>query len=332
MAFNGGMDPRINRHSILIASASLLVLGLASQASAQTQAPMADQPPPPVEGARPPPPPEPPTPPPFDDSVAAPKCAPPQDHPPVARPGQCFARVLVPAQFETYQERVEVAPPRHEVHVTAAVFQWDERQEVVIPEHLERHVIPPTYREITETVVVRPASVREDYVPPVFGTQMRQVVVRPAHTEWRRRLVGPDGPLPADTATDSDLDARAEATGEIVCLVEVPAEVETVPQTVQIQPGHTVEVPIPAETRQITREVVDQPEHEVDTVVPAVYRTVRYRRLVTPERTDVIDTPPLFETRERRRLVVPVHREWRLITCAPHAAPQPPPRDDGERG
>ena len=145
-------------------------------------------------------------------------------------------------------------------------------------------------------------------IDPIYDTVADQVMVRPAHTEWRRTFVGPDGVLPAD--------ARVEATGEVVCLIEIPAEYRTVQRQVLKAPGRTLETPIPAVTRTVTRQVIDQPEQVTEIQVPAVYRTERYQRLVSPAHYESADVPAVYATRVKQRMVSPGRLEWRLSTCA----------------
>jgi hypothetical protein len=300
----------MTRLCILAGVVSLLALGGTTRALAQATM---DQPGPigPSGGFDPSAPmeqPAPPTPTPPDPRY----CPPPADrseaYPRQAHPGQCFAKVYRPPVYQTVTEEVEVTPARRQWRTVPAVYEWADRREVVAPEHVERHVIPATYRTVTETVVVRPATVREDFIPPRYETVTERVVVSPAHTEWRQRFVGPEGVIPAD--------ARVEPTGEIVCLVEVPAQYADRPEQVLVQPARAIEVPIPAETQTVERRVIDRPEQVVETLVPAVYRTVHYQRLVTPEHREVVEIPAVHAAREHRRLVSPGAWEWREVICA----------------
>jgi len=232
-----------------------------------------------------------------------------RDYPRAAHPGQCFARVRVPPAYESSSEQVLVAPARTERRMVPAVYDWAERQVLVEPARVERHVIPATWRSVTETEVVTPATTQVQRIDAVYDTVAEQVVVRPAHTEWRRTFVGPDGLLPEG--------AQVEATGEVVCLIEVPAEYATVQRRVLREPARTIETPIPAVTRTVTRQVIDQPEQVTETPVPAVYRTERYQRLVTPAHYESTVIPARYETRVRQRMVSPGRLEWRHAACDP---------------
>jgi len=231
------------------------------------------------------------------------------DVPPAAHSGQCFARVRTAPTFETYSERVIVNPGRREQRTVPAVYDWAERQVLVQPAHIEHRVIPAVYRTVTETVVVTAATTRVERTEAVYETVTEQVISRPAHSEWRRTFVGPGGVIPEG--------AQVEPTGEVICLIEVPAEYSRVEKRVLRAPGHDVEIRIPAVTREVARRLVERPERVEDIPVAAVYRTEKYRRVVTEARTEWIDVPPVYGTRDARRQTSAGRLEWREVKCDP---------------
>lgn len=251
------------------------------------------------------------------DCPGVPPPPPAADYPRGAQPGQCFAQVRTPPVFETYQEQIVVSPGRVESRQTPAQYEWAERRVLVSPGREVRRWVPATYRSVTDTVVVSPATTRVEHIEPVFDTVYDQVMVRPPHAEWRRTFVGPDGVLPPG--------AEVQPTGEVVCLVEVPAEYATVPRRVLREPGRTVETPIPAVTQTVTREVIDQPAHEVVEHVPPVFGVEKFRRLIAPARTDTVRIPPVFAQHTRQRQVSEGRLEWRQVDCDTKGAPVPPP-------
>ncbi len=280
---------------LLFAAASLLVVGVAPQSRAgealqlkggcleilnRTDCPYQHPPPPP----------------------------PPQDFPADAHPGQCFAQVRTPATYETYSEQVLVRPGQVIRHHTAPVYEWGEKQVLVEAAHIERHVIPATYRSVTETEVVSAATERFEEVAAVYETVTEKVLVRQAHSEWRRTFVGPDGFLPAG--------ARVEPTGEVVCLVEIPAEYDHVQRQVLRRAASTVRIAVPAVTRMVTRQVIDQPSRVVEHAVAAVYRTEKFRRMVSPGGEQSETVAPVYETRTRQRMVSSGSTEWRQVDCS----------------
>ena len=91
------------------------------------------------------------------------------------------------------------------------------------------------------------------------------MLVRQAYTTWKKGR----GPV-------EKLD---QATGEIMCLVEVPAKHRTVSKRVQVTAPGTREVTKPAVYRTVTRRVVDTPAAARTVKIPAKYSTTKCRRL-----------------------------------------------------
>lgn len=247
----------------------------------------------------------------------------PADRPPHAEPGKCYAKVRNPARFETYTETVVISPPRREARVIPPLYETVNQRVLVSAERVERYTVPATYRTVVETVVDRPGGVRIEHSEAVYETRWDTVMVRPARTEWRRQYVGPGGLIPARGWT--------QPTGEVMCLVEIPAEFSRVERRVLVQPARSYEVAVPPVLRQVTRQVVDEPARVVERVVPAVWRHEQVRRMVEPGRTEYIDIPPVTRVETRERQIAPGGEEWRVIECPPghapphHGAPPPPP-------
>ena len=80
---------------------------------------------------------------------------------PNAKPGECFAKVMVPAQYR------------------------DETTTVIVKEAAEKvEVIPAKYNVVEERVMVAEASTKLVPVPAVWGTEKQVVEISPASTAW----------------------------------------------------------------------------------------------------------------------------------------------------
>jgi len=154
-----------------------------------------------------------------------------------ATPGMCFHEHFTPASYRTESEQV----------ITRAA---SERVEV----------IPAEYRTVEKSVLVTEASTRIETIPAVFEQQSEQVLDKPAHTVWKKGT----GPI-------QRID---EATGEIMCLVEVPATYRTVTRSVLVTPAQTRTVEIPAEYRTVQVQELVTPASERRIPIPAEYGTV----------------------------------------------------------
>jgi len=162
-----------------------------------------------------------------------------------AQPGMCFHEHYVPATYRTETEQV----------VTKA------QTETV-------SIIPAEYTTVEEQVLVREASSKLTTIPAEYDTVEEQIIDKPAHTIWKKGT----GPI-------QKID---EATGEIMCLVEVPATYKTVKRTVLRSPARTETVEIPAEYRTVEVRKLVSAASEQRTPVPAVYGEVS-RQVVDQE-------------------------------------------------
>ena len=154
-----------------------------------------------------------------------------------ANVGQCFHEHYVPATYSTVSEQV----------VTKAATE-------------EVSIIPAQYEMVEEQVLVREASTKLVEVAAQYDTVEEQVIDKPAHTIWKKGT----GPI-------QRID---EATGEIMCLVEVPATYKTIKKTVLVSPATTEVVEIPAEYRTVQVRKLVSAASEQRTPIPAVYGTV----------------------------------------------------------
>ena len=88
--------------------------------------------------------------------------------PPVAQPGQCFARVTIPEQT------VERTLP--------AVTRQVVRQELVTPAKVEQRLSEPVYRKEAQRRVVREETEETVVIPEVRRTEQLRRVIAPSRT------------------------------------------------------------------------------------------------------------------------------------------------------
>jgi hypothetical protein len=238
------------------------------------------------------------------------------DLPPNALPGHCYGKLLIPEQYESYTDQVVATAARTELHIIPAVMGETTQQVVASEAHIEYETIPATYRTVTETITVKPATTRKVTIPATYGTETEQVLVREAHTVWKR-----GDRSPTDIVVPGS--SKLLPTGEVLCLVQVPAEYRSVTRQVVRTPETTREVIEPAETTTITRQVVDQVARVVEHQVPATYKTVKVITVVQPERTETVTIPATYATITKQRIVSQSHFEWREVQCQAESGPPP---------
>jgi hypothetical protein len=222
-------------------------------------------------------------------------------YPPNAKPGECYARVLVPEKYTLQKEKVLVKEAGEKLQVIPAKYRWVEKK-VLVREPSEKIVtVPATYKTVTEKVLVSEPSKRVVTIPPVYKTVTEKILVRPAHTEWKRGR----GPV-------EKLDGK---TGEILCLVKVPPVYKTITKKVLVTPAQTKEIPIPARYKTITKKVVATPATTKTVTIPALYKTVKVKELVEPAKIKRIPVPPVYKTVSKKVKIADSIIKWVPVVC-----------------
>jgi murein L,D-transpeptidase YcbB/YkuD len=263
---------------------------------------------------------------------------------PNAKPGECYAKVIKPPVYRTEQvkklvkeagERIEIVPPVYKavkVHVTTeetqevvpAVYDKVMERVIVKPATTRLEVVPAVYENVEEKVMVKPATKKAIDVPAVFEDVTERKLVRDAYTYWK----------PGTTTNIQKID---EKSGEIMCLVEVPAEYQTVTNRVLKTPASVRYEEIPAEYQTITKAVLKSPATTRTVEVPAEYADREVTKLVkaatteskvvpvdymrevmtevTPATEKRVPVPAEYATVDEQVLVSSGNEHWSQILC-----------------
>ncbi len=234
------------------------------------------------------------------------------DYPP-ARVGECYARVVTPATFNTTTEQVLVKAASSSISVVPAVYAPGEERVLAKGETRRLEVIPATYEDVTERILVKPAGTQLVTTPATYKTATERRLVKAASTAWKR-----SSELTAAERALQNIDPNA---GDVLCLIEVPAVYETVTTQVVDQPASTKSVEIPAEYTTVTKTVQKTPPSTREVVIPAEYRTVATSKLVTPAREVTTAIPAEYTTKTNTVMTSAAKSEWRQIVCETNATP-----------
>lgn len=229
--------------------------------------------------------------------------------PPNPKPGECYARVLIPAKYETSTEKVLKREAGTRIETIPAKFAMGEETVLVKEASSKLVVVPAEYGTVTEKVLVKPASSRLLEVPAKYKTVTEKVLDKAAHTVWKRSSAALGGQS-GNVATRID-----ESTGEIMCLVEVPATYKTVTKTVLVSPATVKETPVPAEYKTVTRRVEKSPATTKTIEIPAEYKTVSIQKIATPAQTREIPIPAEYQTVSKRQKITEEELRWRQVLC-----------------
>lgn len=154
-----------------------------------------------------------------------------------AEPGSCYVEYVTPAQYKSESEKVLVKEATPVIEVIPAVFET-----------------------VEERVMVKEAASEIVDVPAVFRTETESVMVEPARSVWKEDC--------------EVMEQVTNATGEVMCLVEVPPRYETLTKAVLEKPATTKDVDIPAVYEIFTVERLLSPATEKKAEVPAEYTIV----------------------------------------------------------
>lgn len=227
--------------------------------------------------------------------------------PPEPKAGECYARVLIPARSETRPKIVVTKEASEALEVRQAEYRWVTR-DVEIESAAERvEIVPAIYETRAVTVEIEPEREVVEALPPVYETITEQVLVRPAYTMWKKG----EGPI-----QKIDL-----ATGEIMCLVEVPAEYETVERQVVRIPARTVVKTVPAVTETVEVKVMTRRPRVRRIPIAAVTKPMRVMEMVRDWEGTPTPIPEETVALTETLRVEPQRMAWRPILCETNSKP-----------
>jgi len=221
--------------------------------------------------------------------------------PPNARQGSCYARLFIPAEYQTVTDKVLKQAAGSRTEIIPARYETVSTQVLVEEASQKLKVIPAQYGYVTGRVMVEPAKKRMVHVPAQYELVNEQVMVKPATTVWKKGT----GPI-------QRID---ETTGEILCLVETPAQYQTVSKSVMKASASTREIEDPAIYKSVKRRVVTTPATTQLIDIPARYKTVQVTKLIEPAHEKRIPIPAQYQTVTKQVKVSADHMAWQEILC-----------------
>jgi peptidoglycan hydrolase-like protein with peptidoglycan-binding domain len=231
---------------------------------------------------------------------------------PNARPGECFARVVIPARYETRYKDVMVDQGEERIGVLDARFASQTR-DMLIRDAAKRYVVrQPVYKAVQERVMVRPAYERLEVEAAVYRRVSEQVQIAPARTAWK----------PGKSLADwSGVKDTKNKHGEVYCLAEIPAKTKTVSKRVLVRPARTHTVAVPPLYRTITRHVLVDPGGVEEVPMAAQYGQITTQKLVAEATSNRTTTAPRTQRIPYRVEIAPQRYDWIQVLCKTNATP-----------
>ena len=228
---------------------------------------------------------------------------------PPAVPGQCFARMKTPAQYEMVPKQYESAAPYQRARIEQAVFE-PEKETVKTKDGYTKYVVTqPRFETRNEQMVVKPAYDRLEVIPARFTNTSVTVQISEPRLVWKRGK-GLSG--------ISRIDPR---TGDTWCLVEQTGEMKTLHKRTVAVPEQVRRVAVPAQTISVPRQVLVAPAQVKQIEVPAQYRDFTVQRMVSPARADAYNVPGELGTVMTKVLKAPERFEWVPVLCDTNSGP-----------
>ncbi len=185
--------------------------------------------------------------------------------PPDAKPGECYAKVVLPATYETVQEQVMVKEPSESISIIPAKYDTVKAEIEVIPETHKLTPIPATYKEKVETIVVKPAMLT-----------------------WKTSLdedAKPVSPTLLSVLTSSGIDTQNAKPGDCFREYYTPRKFKKVSEEILVQGEHNKTEVIPPAFETVEKTIIVKPAFKRLVDVPAVYEEIEEKVLLSPEKT-----------------------------------------------
>jgi hypothetical protein len=278
---------------------------------------------------------------------------------PPAKPGQCYAKVMVPAKYETKEEKVLVRESAEKIETIPAKYEWMEKTVTINAAHTKLVPVPAKYEKIAEKIELSPSrqtwvtSMKKSAIPAspsllnaakAAGTKLNEAVPGMCFREFYK-------PAQFKTETKDILVKEASEKVETVAakyveveekvlvkeasrkIIEVPATYEKVTEKVLVEPAKTVWkkgsgpieridnttgeimclVEVPAKYKTMQKQVIKTAATTKEVEVPAVYKTVKVRKLVTPEQEKRTKVPEQHQQVSKRVKVADASFLWHAL-------------------
>lgn len=160
--------------------------------------------------------------------------------PPNAKPGECYAKVFIPAQYKNTTERVLVRDASETIEIIPAKYEW-----------------------VEEKYVVKDASTQLEAVPAEYASRERVLNVDSGHTDWEINK------------NELCVSPKGQPARDVFCLVDHKSSQRTIQTQVQVKPARVTEVCIPAQYETVRKQKLVSAATTRKVCIPAEYEDVQ---------------------------------------------------------
>jgi len=243
---------------------------------------------------------------------------------PNAQPGECYAKTIVPAKFETTTEKVLSKEASEKIQIIPAKYSTATERVLVKEASTRLSVIPATFKKVSEKILIRDEEV-------VWNTSLKNAIPVSAEILAAAKAGGADidamepgscyreyfTPAVYSTTTQSYVTKEASTSLKII-----PAKYENAEEKILVKEASQRIIKIPATYETVSEKVLVEDEKTewkksqcngsnndcgvmCLVTTPAKYRTITKRVIKTPATTKVIDVPAVYKTIKVRKLASP---------------------------
>lgn len=217
---------------------------------------------------------------------------------PTSKPGQCHALVNVPAKLISKTEPVTIQEAGETLEIIPDKYEWVEQKVLVSEETKTLEMVPATFKTVEEKVVVEPERREFEVIPAKYTESQEKVMVKPAMRVWRKSRSG-----------------AAALSGEVMRLIEAPAQYKTVTKRKMVEKPQIRETVIPAKYATVKKKVVDKPAATREVVIPAEFKTIRVKKLVKEAQEVRTPTKPVMENVAHQEVAQQASLSWQRVPC-----------------
>ncbi|ACT60578.1 peptidoglycan-binding domain-containing protein [Hirschia baltica] len=226
---------------------------------------------------------------------------------PDAQAGQCFARITLPAAYDIVPETVVVEDAHERLVVNDTQFGPSSIDVQVKDQGVRYEVRQPVYETVTEQVLVKPAHERLQVIAARFEDVTETIIVEEARKVWKAGT---------NLSSHRKID---EQTGQVYCLVDVPAKTRTVTRRVMVQPEQVTRIPVEAQYATVQKQVLVDRGGVAEIPTPPEFKTLSTQEIISPASTSRSMTAPRTAIVERTVLRAPERFEWVEVLCDTNA-------------
>ncbi len=232
-------------------------------------------------------------------------------------PGKCYAKCIVPDQYDTETVRVLEVPAHTKLHVVPAEYKVVRDEVVIKPASKKYKFIPATYRTVVDTFWIEEPYNKQYPKEATFLDAYETVEVKSGSGKW---VAGENPDCPSinpddcrifyyreDPSVSRDVPVKKLASDATSSTKQVGGEYKLVKRQVMVTPAKTEEIPVPEVKDVVERRVLVKDETTREVEVPAIYTTVEKRVLTKKGGMTAWREVPC--TLPKQAIILPIHYE-----------------------